>query len=155
MYKRKYHLSDADNEDKIDEKVVNMRKKYKSPESSHNSTETTAAKRQREKLDREAVIRGFANTEQTVRVNVRRKTYLVRRDCVDLVKVLAVHGANVDATWAEDFLDLNQFAAAKSLDNVVYNESLLMLGREKQQQRAESIDRAQTEIHPSREPVDV
>ena len=48
----------------------------------------------------------------------------------------------MDATWAEDFLDLNQFAAAKSLDNVVYNESLLMLGREKQQQRAEIINRS-------------
>jgi hypothetical protein len=63
---------------------------------------------------------------------------------VDLVKVFAVHGEKLDATWAEDFLDLNQFAAAKSLDSLVYNESLLVLGREKQQQRAESINRAQT-----------
>jgi hypothetical protein len=43
IYQWKHHLSDANNEDKIDAKVVNMRKKYKSPETSHNSTETTAA----------------------------------------------------------------------------------------------------------------
>ena len=111
------------------------------PEQSHNSSTTTAAKRQRETEDREAVLCGFANAKQVVRVNVRRKTYLVRRDCVGLVETLALHGESVDATWAEDFSALTKFATAKSRDGAVRDDHLRGTTREKQQMRAETINR--------------
>ena len=141
LYTWKDDLSQAENQDKIDAKVVNMRKKFVSHEISHNSTTTTATKRQRETEDREAVLGGFANAKQLVRVNVRRKTYLVRRDCVDLVKTLALHGESVDATWAEDFSALIKFATDKSRDGAVRDDHLRGTTRENQQMRAETINR--------------
>jgi hypothetical protein len=49
IYQWKDNLDDAANESKIDNKIVNMRKKYNmGGEKSHNSAATTAVKRQRE-----------------------------------------------------------------------------------------------------------
>ena len=137
------HLSDADNQDKIDQKIVNMRKKYlMGPELSHNSTVTNAVKRQRQVQDRESVLGGVATADQALRVNVRRKKHLVRRDCVDLVDALQLHGDGevVDASWAADFQALVQFQRSVALDNFVHNEHLRELGREKQRLRAEAIN---------------
>ncbi len=101
LYQWKDRLSDAVNGDKIDAKNVNMRKKYKmGPEPSHNSAASTATKRRREIEDRNAVLGGLVDADQLVRVNVRRRTYVNRRDCVNLVEALALHGESVDATWA-------------------------------------------------------
>jgi hypothetical protein len=85
------------------------------------------------------VKQNSTNAEQVGRVNVRRKTYLVRRDCVDLVKTLALHGKSVDATWA-DFSALIKFATAKSRDGFVRKNCGTT--REKQQMRAELINRS-------------
>ena len=107
---------------------------------------TTATKRQRETEDRNAVLGGLADADQLVRVNVRRKMYVERRDCVNLVEALALHGESVDATWAEDFSALIKFAADKSRDAVVKDDHLCGTTREKQQMQAETINRSALRI---------
>jgi hypothetical protein len=63
-------LSEAENQDKIDAKVVNMRKKYVSPETSHNSEKSYNVKRRRENADGEAVMNGVASEAQSVQCAV-------------------------------------------------------------------------------------
>jgi hypothetical protein len=64
LYTWKDDLSEAENQDKIDVKVVNMRKKYVSPETSHNSVKSYNVKRRRENADGEAVLNGVASEAQ-------------------------------------------------------------------------------------------
>ena len=56
-----------------------------------------------------------------MRVNVRRKTRLVRRDCVDLVKSLAVHGKSIYAIWGLDFSVINKIENHYARDDTVHS----------------------------------